>query len=53
MVEKIKFYLDKSVSNAIALGLRSRDINVTTTPEVGLIGVSDRELLLLCLKTES
>ncbi|MDB9309053.1 hypothetical protein PN471_10460 [Aphanizomenon sp. CS-733/32] len=43
MIERIKFHLDESVSNAIALGLRRREINVTTTSEAGLIGVSDRE----------
>jgi predicted nuclease of predicted toxin-antitoxin system len=43
MVEKIKFHLDESVSNAIGFGLRRRGIDVTTTPEMGLIGASDRE----------
>jgi hypothetical protein len=43
MVSKIKFHLDESVSNAIALGLLRRGIDVTTTAEVGLIGASDRE----------
>ena len=31
MVNEIKFHLDESVSNAIALGLRRRKIDVTTT----------------------
>ena len=43
MVERIKFYLDESVSNAIGFGLHRRGIDVTTTSEVGLIGASDRE----------
>lgn len=49
MGEKIKFHLDESVSNAIALGLRRRGIDVTTTPEVGLIGVSDREQIAFAM----
>lgn len=43
MAKKIKFHLDENVSNAIAQGLRRRDVDVTTVPEEGLIGVSDRE----------
>lgn len=43
MVKTIKFHLDESISNAIALGLRRRGINVTTTSEVGLMGASDQE----------
>lgn len=49
MIERIKFHLDESVSNAIALGLRRREINVTTTSEAGLIGVSDREQIAFAL----
>jgi len=41
MVREIKFHLDENVSNAIASGLRKRGIDVTTTPEQGLIAVSD------------
>ena len=43
-MEKIKFHLDESVERAIADGLRRREIDVTTTPEVELIGVSDEEM---------
>ena len=49
MTEKIKFHLDESVSNAIALGLRRRGIDVTTTSEAGLIGVSDTEQIAFAL----
>lgn len=42
MAEKIKFHLDENVRNAIAQGLRRRGIDVTTTPEQFLIGVSDK-----------
>jgi predicted nuclease of predicted toxin-antitoxin system len=41
MVEKVRFHLDENVSNAVAEGLRRREIDVTTTPEEALIGVSD------------
>ena len=45
MSDRIKFHLDENVSNAIAQGLRRRGIDVTTTPEVDLIGASDEEQL--------
>ena len=41
MKERIKFHLDENVSQAIASGLRNRGVDVTTTPEEGLLGVSD------------
>jgi predicted nuclease of predicted toxin-antitoxin system len=41
MPGQIKFHLDENVSNAVAEGLRRRGIDVTTTPEVGLMGVAD------------
>jgi hypothetical protein len=40
MQKKIKFHLDENVNNAIANGLRMRGVNVTTSPEEGLIGAS-------------
>ena len=49
MDNKIKFHLDENVSNAIALGLRRRGIDVTTTTEVKLIGVSDLEQMNFAL----
>ena len=45
MSEKIKFHLDENLSSAIAGGLRRRGIDVTTTPEAGLIGSTDEEQL--------
>jgi hypothetical protein len=45
MCNKIKFHLDENVSNAIANGLRIRQIDVTTTAEKGFIGISDEEQL--------
>ncbi len=45
MHETIRFHLDENVNNAIADGLRRRRIDVTTTPESGLISSSDEEQL--------
>lgn len=42
---KIRFHLDENVSNTVADGLRRRGIDVSTTPEQGLISVSDEEQL--------
>lgn len=42
MVEKIRFHLDENVSNAVADGLHRRGIDLTTTLEEALIGVSDQ-----------
>lgn len=52
MSNKIKFHLDENVSNAIANGLRMRGINVTTSPEQGLIGVSDQQQLAYALSQQ-
>ena len=42
---KIRFHLDEQVERSIGEGLRRRNIDVTTTPEVGLLGASDEEQL--------
>ncbi|MDJ0676870.1 MAG: DUF5615 family PIN-like protein [Calothrix sp. MO_167.B42] len=49
MTQKIRFHLDENVSNAIAEGLRRRGIDVTTTPETGLIAASDAEQVAFAL----
>ncbi|CCI00809.1 MAG: DUF5615 family PIN-like protein [Microcystis sp. M54BS1] len=49
MANKLKFNLDESVSNAITKGLRMRGIDVTTSPEKGLMGSSDEEQLAYAL----
>ena len=41
MPRTIRFHLDENCSHAIAAGLRRRGIDVTTTPEVGLLGAID------------
>lgn len=45
MSQTIRFHLDENVNGAIVEGLRRRSIDVTTTPEQGLIGSSDKEQL--------
>ena len=42
---KIKFHLDENISLAIANGLRRRAIDISTTPEQGMIGQSDEQQL--------
>ncbi|NEP11383.1 MAG: hypothetical protein F6K14_14465 [Symploca sp. SIO2C1] len=49
MLEKIIFHLDEQVERAIAEGLRRRNINVTTTPEAELLGVTDKEQLAFAI----
>lgn len=52
MSNKIKFHLDENVSNAIANSLRMRGIDVTTSPEQGLIGASDQQQLAYALSQQ-
>ena len=47
MSERVKFYLDEHVNLAVASGLRRRDIDVLTTQEADMLGVSDEEHLIL------
>ena len=51
MPQTIKFHLDENVNPAIARVLRGRGIDVTTTPEVGLVGANDVEQIQF-VKTE-
>ena len=41
----LRFHLDENVDHAVAVGLRGRGIDVTTTPEVLLKGASDEAQL--------
>jgi predicted nuclease of predicted toxin-antitoxin system len=43
MPRTIRFHLDENCPAAIAEGLRRRGIDVTTTPEAGLLTASDEE----------
>lgn len=45
MPRTIRFHLDEHVATAVAEGLRRLGIDVTTTPEAGLIGASDQAQL--------
>jgi predicted nuclease of predicted toxin-antitoxin system len=45
VAEVIRFHLDENVNPAIAVGLRQRGIDVTTSQAAGLLGVSDLEQL--------
>jgi len=42
------FHTDEHVSEAVAQGLRRRGIDVTTTPQAGLLGTEDLEQLAFC-----
>ncbi len=49
---KIKFHLDENITLAIANGLRRRGIDITTTPEEGMIWQSDEQQLAFSLSQE-
>jgi Domain of unknown function (DUF5615) len=49
MPRRICFHLDENCAHAIAAGLRRRGIDVTTTPEMGLLGANDEDQLAFCL----
>jgi len=45
MPRTIRFHLDENCDQAVAEGLRRRGVDVTTTPEAGLLTASDDEQL--------
>ena len=45
MPRTIRFHLDENCDPRIAIGLRQRGVDVTTTPEAGLLRASDDEQL--------
>jgi len=45
MGERVSYYFDEHVANAIAKGLRQRGVEVLTTGEAERIGASDEEQL--------
>lgn len=51
MPRTIRFHLDENVSGAVAHGLRQYGIDVTTTPEVGLVGATDKEQIAFAIAT--
>ncbi len=48
----IQFYTDEHIPKAVAMGLRQRGINVTTTQEAGMTGASDIDQLKFALRNE-
>ena len=49
MPRTIRFHLDEHCDPAIAAGLRRQGIDVTTTPEAGLIGATDEQQVAYAL----
>lgn len=49
MTDRIRFHLDENVDPAVAIGLRRRGVDVTTTQEIGLIRASDEKQLEFAL----
>jgi hypothetical protein len=48
----LRFHLDESVNNAVAVGLRRRGCDASRSKEIGLLGATDHEQLAFAL-TES
>jgi len=48
----IRFHLDENCPKVVALGLRRRGIDVTTTPEASLLEASDEEQTAYALAAE-
>lgn len=48
-MEEIRFHMDEQVDRAIAEALRRRGIDLTTTPEAGLLGAVDEEQLAFAI----
>jgi predicted nuclease of predicted toxin-antitoxin system len=45
MARTIRFHLDEHCPSALAAGLRRQGVDVTTTPEAGLVGATDEQQL--------
>jgi predicted nuclease of predicted toxin-antitoxin system len=50
MPRTIRFHLDENCHQAVAEGLRRRGVDVTTTPETGLLQATDEEQFAHCLR---
>jgi predicted nuclease of predicted toxin-antitoxin system len=48
----LRFHLDENIDHAIAVGLRGRGIDVSTTTEAGLGGATDEEQLAYALEQQ-
>jgi hypothetical protein len=44
----VKLHTDEHIADAVATGLRRRGLDVTTSAQAGLLGVSDEEQLAYC-----
>ncbi|MFW5666065.1 MAG: DUF5615 family PIN-like protein [Coleofasciculus sp.] len=51
-MKKIRWHLDEQVDRAIAQALKQRGVDVTTTPEVGLLGATDEEQLAFAISQQ-
>ena len=49
MPNSLSFYLDENMPKEVADGLRTRNIDVITTPEIGHMGLKDEEHLAYAL----
>lgn len=45
MGQKVRFYTDEHVANAVVHGLRQRGVDVLTVPDAGLLSATDEEHL--------
>lgn len=45
MAERVRFHLDEHIDPAVARGLRSHGVDVTTSADAGLLGLSDETQL--------
>ena len=50
MVRTIRFHLDENCDGAIAAGLRLHKVDVTTTPDAGLLSAEDEEHIAYALE---
>jgi predicted nuclease of predicted toxin-antitoxin system len=48
MPRTILFHLDENCNRAIGEGLHRRGVDVTTTPELGMLAATDEEQLAFC-----
>jgi predicted nuclease of predicted toxin-antitoxin system len=49
---EVRYHLDENMHEAVALGLRLRSIDVTTTAEARLLGASDEEQLRFAISQQ-
>ena len=52
MPERLRFHLDENVNPAIAVSLRQRGLDVTTTQETGLLRAADEDQLAFATRQQ-